>query len=275
MELDEDKSSVFFTPRRVRVGVLPIMVDPQYKLPYILLGRSRSVASWAEGSMVWSDFGGLVAQFESVEKAAARELVEESLGLLLKSEDCLLFAKSLMDENYICKVVAELDCETSILYLVRFQWRPALLHEFQGLHQQLKAMSHISRGVALLKEERDSVSRFKWLQSETDQSLKRVLRHPSLLKQEAYLPRSIVNKAHSQLSATLNVLNHQTADGPPTRSVVIKGVRSSWMEKNRLELFSLQQILCCASSVCFVAGQSAVLHARVVFGVSCLQKMDS
>lgn len=64
-------------------GVLPWVKDPKGKL-WILLGREADGP--AKGK--WSDFGGGVeAKDSSILKAAFREMGEETMGLLGKSED--------------------------------------------------------------------------------------------------------------------------------------------------------------------------------------------
>jgi hypothetical protein len=74
--------------RTVGASILPFMVDPAFKEPYVVIGRERRTGRWRESSDSWSDFGGRrtwgngAPPVEDAAGCAAREFWEESLGLL-------------------------------------------------------------------------------------------------------------------------------------------------------------------------------------------------
>jgi 8-oxo-dGTP pyrophosphatase MutT (NUDIX family) len=225
-----------------RVSVLPLMVDPVYFTPFLVLGRSRPVDSWKEGSLYWSDFGGLVHEKDgSVEETAAREVIEEMLGLLVAKEDLYLFKRALLDELFIIKVLYEED----IVFVVRFAWKPFLPFEYSKLYFQLRSISHVSRGIELTAAERIALCRFKWLQSDQDSTIKTLLKHPAVQVRKQILPISAVQEASKALSQALGAKERMIFSNEyKTSCYVIDGVKSSWLEKDKIELFSIQQLQC-------------------------------
>lgn len=69
----------------VGAGVLPVFVTPENKVVF-LLGQESSVPNW-NGSYQWSAFAGCRKQKESDRRTAAREFVEETMGVLSDSAD--------------------------------------------------------------------------------------------------------------------------------------------------------------------------------------------
>lgn len=225
-----------------RISVLPLMVDPLYATPFFILGRSRPVDSWKEGSFLWSDFGGSVNSHDTcIEETAAREIVEEMLGLLVQKEDFSLFKKALSEDLFVLKVVSE----NLVVFVVRFAWKPYLPFEFAKLHLQLKAVSRISRGLDLTAAERLTLCRFKWLQSEQDATMKQLLKHPAVQVRKQILPLSAVEQASNLLSEAIGAKKRSLdAYQYKVSCYVIDGVKSSWLEKDKIELFSIQQLQC-------------------------------
>ena len=233
-----------------RVSVLPVMVHPGTQLPYVLLGRGRRVESWVEGSMLWSDFGGISRGGEPEELTAARELMEETLGILIKPEDRDIFAQSLLDESYILR----LQDSMSIMYLVRFEWNPSIPFLFDALYRKLLAISHICRGIPLSQQERLLMARVAWLKG-----AEAVFHHPSIEKRHHTLPRSVLQNAQDALCAEIRTSAVTVSPGKPVRTLIVDGVSSAWMEKDRIDLFSLNQLRCAYMSC--PAGKSIELHA--------------
>ena len=66
-------------------GILPVCRNSEGKL-MMLLGKERYISHW-RGSLKWSGFEGGKKNDEEIEKIAAREFVEESLGVVALSED--------------------------------------------------------------------------------------------------------------------------------------------------------------------------------------------
>lgn len=238
--------------------MLPLMIDPVFNVPFVLLGRSRPVESWVEGSLLWNDFGGTHADSRSLEETAASEIVQECLGLLVSLTDRELFVQALKDEMFVLR----LQSESQIVFVVRFAWRPSLPFEFQTLHTQLRALSRISRSVPLSHAERLTLCRFKWLQSESDAKLRSLVHHPAVMIRKQTLPLSTVQDASNSLSNVLQSSQRVLENGTPAvKCWVIDGVRSSWLEKDKIDLFSFQQLQCALrpEGLCCMQGQSIEL----------------
>ena len=63
-------------------ALLLYAVEPITKEVYFLLGKERRVLLWQSGSETWTPFGGAKVENESVFEIAAREFVEETLGMV-------------------------------------------------------------------------------------------------------------------------------------------------------------------------------------------------
>ena len=222
----------------MRVSVLPVMMDPTFIVPFFLVGRSRPVDSWMEGSLLWNDFGGVVRAGESLEDAAARELVEELAGVLVPPNDERLFAQALRD----CMFVVRIDTDDHVLLVVRFAWRPSIPFEFGTVHRHLQAFSRMARGVPLTAAERLLLCRFRWLQSHSDTSLQKWAQHPALRTRKQMLPASAVQAASDGMASALQSTRRQLDMQMPVSCLVIDGVKPAWMEKDQVEMFTIQQL---------------------------------
>jgi len=232
----------------MRASICPVMVYDG--CPFFLLGRSRSMRSWIEGSSLWDDFGGQVKD-EDVEQCAARELFEETLGVLISTNDVPILAQSLRDGEYIFRI--------DNIYLVKFDWNPKVLYDFSKIHFQIKSFERISVGLPLNPAQRLEMCKYKWMQSRTDSRLSKILDHPAIHKERRVFPLSIVANANNKLNEAIHASSCQVV-GAPLSCIVIKGVKKEFLEKEVLELFSLQQLFCCLqiSGLC-VKGQSIQL----------------
>lgn len=222
----------------MRVSVLPVMMDPVFSVPFFLVGRSRPVDSWMEGSLLWGDFGGALRTGEGVEDAAARELVEETAGTLVGPSDLGVFAQALRDWMFVVRI----QTDDTLTFVVRFAWRPSLPFEFSTVHRHLRAFGRVARGVPLTAAERLLLCRFRWLQSHADPALQRWLQHPAMKLRKQLLPASAVQAASDALSSALQASSRHVETQGPSQCLVIDGVRSSWIEKDQMELFTIQQL---------------------------------
>ena len=243
----------------MRASICPVMVVEN--LPYLLLGRSRSIKSWAEGSSVWDDFGGMG---EDVEETAARELYEETLGTLITKSDIPVLAQSLREEQYVMKYMGD-----GVIFLVKFNWNPKVLYDFSKLRFQLKCFEKICAGFPLFTQERLEMCKFKWMQC--DSKLKNLLAHPAIEKSKRYLPGSVIENAHKSLSKAIH--SSSTAYSKGCDTVIVHGVKKQFMEKEVIELFGIAQLCCCfqEEGLC-VEGQSIQLSSSFLVFLPVLKK---
>lgn len=221
-----------------RASIIPVMVDPKFNCVYVLLGRSRAVGDWIEGSLLWSEFGGTCKAHESPETTAAREVCEESLGLLLSPADAGVCAKALADGQFVLRV----EIDNQVWFIVRFAWNPMISFLFSNQRKQLSLLAKLSRGLPMTQAERLLACRMKWLQPGADPKLQALLNHPALHTRRARVPASVVQIASDRLSDELCSKRRSVSNTAPLSVVIVDGVSSSWMEKDQLQLFSIQQL---------------------------------
>jgi hypothetical protein len=207
--------------------------------------------SWIEGSALWSDFGGKVK--EEVEECAARELYEETLGVLISKDDIPILAQSLKDEQYIFRV--------ENTFLVKFDWKPSVLFEYSKIHFQIKSFEKILAGYPLSAAQRVEMCKYNWMQGRNDARLKKILEHGAIVKETRYMPVSVIEQANNNLNFIICATPAKLS-GAPTNCTIIKGVKPQFLEKDVLELFSLEQLWCSLKSggLC-VKGQSIQLSS--------------
>lgn len=90
----------------IGAGILPVAIHTR-KGPMFLLGKERYINHW-RGSLKWSGFEGGRKNGEEVEYTAAREFIEESLGVVrLKDAESTIedVTDMLKRENYIARIV--------------------------------------------------------------------------------------------------------------------------------------------------------------------------
>lgn len=224
---------------RKRVSVLPVMTDPVSKETYFVLGRNRVVHDWSDGSATWSDFGGQCNEDEEREQCAARELVEESLETILKLSDAVLFAQALREDVYmLC-----LETESALVYLVRFQWNPACSYEFSSFRSVLSCLYKLHRRYPLSKEESNKMLRYGWF-DKRKKKLEALLQHPALTVHQTTLRDREILAAQQTLG---ELLGRRVSTSPRVadsvqQCFVIRDVNSAWLEKDKLQLFSVEQL---------------------------------
>ena len=105
-------------PRATGAGILPFSVDQVGNIS-VLLGKERYVEHW-KGSLKWSAFEGSCKENESVEKAAAREFLEESMGAVkltrgVETETVDTITKLLQDCEFMCQINLHIEPEPNRL----------------------------------------------------------------------------------------------------------------------------------------------------------------
>jgi hypothetical protein len=235
----------------MRCGIIPIMIQPESKDIYVLLGRNRTSEAYA-GSHAWSDFGGIKLLHEKPEACAARELAEESLETLVKFHECHIMQQALEDGEYIYK---RSDHE-SIIWFVRFKWNPAALFEFASIHKILSTMSKICKKYQLTNSEKNVLKKYRWFCKDT--RLNDILEHPAIIYEKKHIYSDSIIKAQSGFATLLNIqyaskdtLAYMTST--KSYAKIVKNIKPEWLEKDLLQLFSIPQLcamICQGSATC-------------------------
>ena len=124
-------------------GIVPCAFNDDGKMCF-LLGKERFIQHW-KGSLQWSGFEGGRKENETVEQTAAREFVEESMGVVPVGADGqyrtrLAIAGMLERKEYCCKLVLCIKQRTQhsarrhpryhVTYLVETPFSADMPHEF-------------------------------------------------------------------------------------------------------------------------------------------------
>ncbi len=131
-------------------GVVPISVSPNGQV-YALLGRENYVKGWSS-SLKWSGFEGGNQGDESATENAARELYEESLGLLFS--DITTVIEMLEMKNYIARIAVKTlnGTKTHVTYLKYIPWDADLPSKFNTLYTYLSKLSSLGNKIKSLKK---------------------------------------------------------------------------------------------------------------------------
>ena len=126
-------------------GIIPVSVNPDGEI-VLLLGKERHVLHW-KGSLKWSGFEGGRKLHEDVEHAAAREFVEESLGVAPLNGDTAVaaIAEQLRRGEYVARItlcIVNGSAETHarryhVTYLAETPYNPEIGVSFQCRRQLL------------------------------------------------------------------------------------------------------------------------------------------
>lgn len=132
-------------------GVLPVTIDPSGKV-FFLLGKERVVTGW-RGSGGWSAFEGGTKNIDNDHVCtAAREYIEESLGILhLNESGCTeeLIKKQcelLRNREYILRVTLKIvdpirTPRFHVTYVTFFDWDPKIVSMFGTQRDMLLSQS--------------------------------------------------------------------------------------------------------------------------------------
>jgi 8-oxo-dGTP pyrophosphatase MutT (NUDIX family) len=111
-----------------KVGsILCFSIEPKTKSIYFLLGQEKYNKSWPQGSMKWSGFGGIVKQNESIERGAAREFVEETLGVIPNMDNVDTIETMLINHQYWRKFIYERNTGfIATCFVKEIEWDPTI-----------------------------------------------------------------------------------------------------------------------------------------------------
>jgi hypothetical protein len=151
----------------IGAGVIPIAVCDGSV--YLLLGRERWMASW-KGSCRWSGFEGSRKPGECIRETAAREFVEESLGVTIDDTKCALQDR-LRDGRYWIRTVLQIHNERHAeryhcTYLIPVPLDASLPSRFLRIRNQLEHIDQIAQEVRYLRSTisfgTDSIGSVTW-----------------------------------------------------------------------------------------------------------------
>lgn len=136
-------------------GIVCIMVDPDCRGIYFLLGKNKYVDSWSDGSLKWGEFGGIGHPFETcVFRVAAREWLEETLACVkvhawdnIPHTNAVGFTKALRDMQFLFRV----DCGSKTLFVQQIPWDPTVVTRFALTR---RALLHVQNDKVLSHSER-------------------------------------------------------------------------------------------------------------------------
>jgi len=257
-------------------SILPFMVDEHHKLVFFLLGRECTVQSWAAGSDRLSDFGGglLSSKDKSPEETAAREFVEETLGVVkyfLRDKvkrrarsDFRDIALSLKRGEYLRKIETayttnEGDIRVFVTFVTPIPWDPSCIRRFQECRNLLTAtrslLTHHPRPLpsSLTKHEKEAMFprdrakkrfRHEWIRD-----------HAAIITSKPQTPSCAPSwRSHSSPHISVGASSapswrDTTPDKKPSafwharQSLpVILGVRECYLEKTQLQLWSVPKL---------------------------------
>lgn len=113
---------------------------------YLLLGKERSIEGWADGSNRWSAFSGRLLSGEDVDACAARESLEESLGVPFGVGTEHFDVQKQISESTIGSVdyVVQGSCCLcrSVLFVIRIEYDEEIPRKFGDTRSGLE---HINR----------------------------------------------------------------------------------------------------------------------------------
>jgi hypothetical protein len=129
----------------VGASILCFSIDPNFNRVYFLLGKERHNYRWPAGSGKWSDFGGGVTPGDQgAEHTAAREFVEETLGMVKFSDQDTLpitspdaICDQLKQGNYMFKITQGTKLRTFVMYVKQVPWDPECTYRFSDMRSKL------------------------------------------------------------------------------------------------------------------------------------------
>lgn len=136
--------------RFVGGSIIPIMIQPESGLPIVVLAAEPKRTRLGRAFNEWDGFGGHVEDHELVEVAAAREFMEESLGLLCvehvpDGRNIGDIAAGLTQRSYLSRVDVSYLRRSSptprflvyTMFFVQVKWDPMVCRRFQELRERL------------------------------------------------------------------------------------------------------------------------------------------
>ena len=147
----------------VGAGILPIAMDILGEW-HMLLGKERYIHHW-RGSLKWSGFEGGRKYGENVESTAAREFIEESMGVVPLGDEGQYhtqaqIAQMLQDGKFCCKFVLCIQSNTEpnevqryhVTYLVQLPYNANYPKEFENCRAKLLTLQQNMQTLTKFKD---------------------------------------------------------------------------------------------------------------------------
>ena len=140
-----ERTSTEIKGQVVGASILCFCTDPIFNRVYFLLGKERHNYRWPAGSGKWSDFGGGVAfEDRDAEQTAAREFVEETLGMVKFCDQDTLpltthtdITNQLKRGNYMFKITQGTTLRKFVMYVKQIPWDPECTYRFSDMRSRL------------------------------------------------------------------------------------------------------------------------------------------
>ena len=216
-------------------GVVPISTAPN-GVVYALLGREKYVKNWSS-SLKWSGFEGGNTGSETAAVNAAREMIEESLGMVFSDKDSLI--QMLDTKNYIAQIAVKTmgGSRTHVTYIKYVPWDPDLPVRFGNAINYLVELAKIGNRLKTLTK---SVSYTSTSHDDTDEGWTRVKSNDSNAFDRIYAqatdminnPPVEVSFPHPAVDITYN------EDG----SLHMVNVKEEYIEKGQIKYWPLSDL---------------------------------
>ena len=215
-EKRKKKKNEMETYKCVSAGIFPYSYVPNSDQIYFLVGQEAYNSQWPRHSCRWSDFGGKIEPDETETHAAAREFLEESLGVIQLSEkklppypsnETLEEIQTMLDQQvYTFRVLARIPHTNRPIwracYVKRIPWQPNIPRVFKKTREKL----HFLHGLEKKGKTKELMNYYRSMPHW-------VHHHPAIETQ--YSSTGVLSSVH---------------------------VRSSWLEKQQIRWWSLPQL---------------------------------
>lgn len=121
-------------PGFVGASILCFSIEPHTCGVYFLLGKEKYNPLWPSSSKKWSDFGGTVhASDRCVEDTAAREFVEETMGVVPFGDVIIpenQISNALCRGEYLCQLVIGTPPRQFAVFVKQIPWDMSVVQHF-------------------------------------------------------------------------------------------------------------------------------------------------
>ena len=145
----------------IGAGIIPVSVD-EHGTCRLLLGKERYINHW-RGSLKWSGFEGGRKSGEAIEQTAAREFIEESIGVVSidgASPTIESVVRFVRDHKYIARIVLCIvhgdqppESRYHVTYLVQVPYDTDYVTRFVGRRRSVVELQHHQNQITRLLDD--------------------------------------------------------------------------------------------------------------------------